>query len=85
MVQDARFMGSSAGSLVSAALALNLDFDKIKEFQLGCVRRTHGGLWGAFQIKTYVHEILDNMLPHNAADVLNHKCEISYTTLPFFR
>ncbi len=42
MVANAKFMGSSAGSLVSVGLALGLDFDKIKEFQLQCVRRTHG-------------------------------------------
>mmetsp|Transcript_6365 Transcript_6365/g.16061 ORF Transcript_6365/g.16061 Transcript_6365/m.16061 type:complete len:465 (+) Transcript_6365:155-1549(+) len=85
MLTDARFMGSSAGSLVSCALALELDFDKIAEFQKGCVKRTHGGIWGAFQLSTYIHEIIDNMLPHNAADVLKDKCEISYTTLPWFK
>lgn len=36
MVDGAKFMGSSAGSLVSAALALGLDFDKIKDFQVSC-------------------------------------------------
>lgn len=85
MVQDAKFMGSSAGSLVSAALALELDFDKIREFQMSCVDRTHGTFFGAFKLRTYVHEICDSMLPHNAADVLNNRCEISITTLPWLR
>ena len=85
MVQDAKFMGSSAGSLVSAALALDLDFDKIREFQMSCVDRTHGTFLGAFKLRTYVHEICDSMLPHNAADVLNNRCEISITTLPWLR
>jgi len=36
------------------------------EFQLGCVDRTHGSIVGAFSLKQYVDEIMDDMLPDDA-------------------
>ena len=80
-MDDAKFVGSSAGSLIGLALgalslllspllprcmlltalppaALGLDFKHIRDFQLGCVDRTHGSLVGAFSLKQYVDEIM---------------------------
>ena len=37
-------------------MALGLDFDRIKEYQLGCVRRTHGSILGAFRLQVLIHE-----------------------------
>jgi hypothetical protein len=38
-LSQARFAGSSAGTLVSVCLLLGVDFDKLMEFTLTCVRR----------------------------------------------
>jgi hypothetical protein len=58
VVHDAKFVGSSAGSLICLVLALGLDFEKIRDFQLDCVDRTHGSITGAFRLKQYVGEIM---------------------------
>jgi predicted acylesterase/phospholipase RssA len=83
-VDEAKFVGSSAGSLICLALALGLDFDRIKEFQLGCVDRTHGSVRGAFKLKQYVDEIMDDMLPDDAYEQIGDRVEISYSALPSF-
>ncbi|KAJ1490206.1 acyl transferase/acyl hydrolase/lysophospholipase [Baffinella frigidus] len=75
------FVGSSAGSLLAIAMALGLDFDKIKEYQLDCVRRTHGSIRGAFRLQSYVNKIMDEMLPENAVEALQGRVEISITTV----
>ena len=79
LFDKAVFVGSSARSLVALAMALNLDFKKIKDFQLTCVRRTHGTLRGAFQLRNYVEEIMDKMLPDDAVEALQSRVEISIT------
>ncbi|EKX51691.1 hypothetical protein GUITHDRAFT_134065 [Guillardia theta CCMP2712] len=71
MANNAKFVGSSAGSLVGLALALDLDFEEIKEFQLNCVKRTHGSIRGALRLKAYLDEIMDQMLPEGACDQIN--------------
>jgi hypothetical protein len=102
-VDDAKFVGSSAGSLVGLALgmetlsepptcplglvraqltalptaALGLSFERIRDFQLGCVDRTHGSLVGAFSLKKYVDEIMDDMLPDDAYITIGDRVEVS--------
>jgi hypothetical protein len=103
LVDDAKFVGSSAGSLVGLALgmetlsepptcplglvraqltelptaALGLSFERIRDFQLGCVDRTHGSLVGAFSLKKYVDEIMDDMLPDDAYITIGDRVEVS--------
>ena len=82
--EGAKFVGSSAGSLICLALALDLDFERIRDFQLGCVDRTHGSITGAFRLKQYVDEIMDDMLPDDAFERIGDRVEISYSALPSF-
>ena len=76
LVDDAKFVGSSAGSLIALALALGLDFERIRNFQLGCVDRTHGSISGAFKLKQYVDEIMDDMLPDDAYTKVGDRVEV---------
>ena len=48
---------------VLPSAALGLDFERIRDFQLGCVDRTHGSLVGAFSLRQYVDEIMVSPLP----------------------
>mmetsp|Transcript_27116 Transcript_27116/g.42418 ORF Transcript_27116/g.42418 Transcript_27116/m.42418 type:complete len:422 (-) Transcript_27116:2416-3681(-) len=78
----AKFVGSSAGSLVSLAMALELDFEKIRDYQLSCVKRTHGSLFGAFKLREYITGIMDMMLPENAVQKIGDKVEVSISVMP---
>ena len=84
LVSEAKFVGSSAGSLIGLALALGLDFERIRDFQLGCVDRTHGSLVGAFRLRQYVEEIMDNMLPADAFTTIGDRVEVSFSSMPSF-
>jgi len=80
-----RYAGSSAGSLVAAALILDLDFLGIRDFILDCVKRTHGHYGKAFNLRQYVSECMDRMLHDGDEKKLNGKLEVSVTTLPWCR
>eukprot|EP00960_Hanusia_phi_P054323 762619-Hanusia_phi.AAC.2 len=82
LAENAKFVGSSAGSLVGLALALDLDFDQIKDFQLTCVERTHGSLQGALRLKEYLDEIMDQMLPDGACEKISDRSSLG--TMPFY-
>ena len=84
LVSEAKFVGSSAGSLIGLALALGLDFERIRDFQLGCVDRTHGSIVGAFRLRQYVEEIMDNMLPADAFTTIGDRVEVSFSSMPSF-
>ena len=58
--------------------ALGLSFERIRDFQLGCVDRTHGSLVGAFSLKKYVDEIMDDMLPDDAYLTIGDRVEVSH-------
>eukprot|EP00615_Pteridomonas_danica_P010223 CAMPEP_0114328768 /NCGR_PEP_ID=MMETSP0101-20121206/623_1 /TAXON_ID=38822 ORGANISM="Pteridomonas danica, Strain PT" /NCGR_SAMPLE_ID=MMETSP0101 /ASSEMBLY_ACC=CAM_ASM_000211 /LENGTH=625 /DNA_ID=CAMNT_0001458193 /DNA_START=103 /DNA_END=1980 /DNA_ORIENTATION=+ len=52
-------LGSSGGSLCAVGLVLGLDFDDISRFAFDCVERAHGGLSGAFELRTYAAACID--------------------------
>jgi hypothetical protein len=79
-----RVINLCSGSLICLALALGLDFERIRDFQLNCVDRTHGSIAGAFRLKQYVDEIMDDMLPDDAYRTISDRVEVSFSTLPVF-
>jgi hypothetical protein len=53
-------LGSSGGALTAVGLVLGLNFDEITELALQCVGRCHGSVSGAFDLRTYLTEVLDH-------------------------
>ena len=79
----AKFVGSSAGSLVAAGLVLNVDFRAVRDFALRCVENTHGYFTPAFRLHEMVQSCLELMLDDKAHTRLDNRLEVSVTALPF--
>ncbi|RLN80572.1 hypothetical protein BBJ28_00000171 [Nothophytophthora sp. Chile5] len=60
--RDARVIGCSAGALTATALALQCDFDAIRDHVLvNVVPKAHQSLAGYFQVRAYLRDTLDTV------------------------
>jgi hypothetical protein len=53
-------LGSSGGALTCVGLVLGLNFDEVAELGLQCAGRCHGSVSGAFDLRSYLTEVLDH-------------------------
>lgn len=89
--RGARFAGASAGSLVSTALALDLDCEDIARCAVECSRRVYASPVKAMQLREFLSEVIDRQLPQGSSDLeervraLDGRVELAVTELPLCR
>lgn len=79
--------GASAGALTATLMTAQVDFIQATELALqmseeaGVWDRSGGlqGIWGPI-----IHDWLDELLPENAVELVNHKLSLLVTTIPSF-
>ena len=84
LIKNSRFIGSSAGALAATGLALDCDFEAIRDYVLeSVIPQAHGSIAGAFSVRQYLtdclteHGHLEEFAKVNASQTL----VISYTNL----
>lgn len=56
--KNSKFVGSSAGALTAAGLALGVNFDHVMEYAKGCIDECHATLMGPLKLRKYVYGCL---------------------------